>query len=150
MPFHDIPNLPNVNYDDSELSLWAALIADYRSVAQKIPKYASMMVRSGIPPALRGHAWKAMAESASPTLESLYDSLAAEWTPFVKIIGRDLNRTFPEIKMFREQGGPGQLKLGRVLRAYSAYDIQVGYCQGLTFLAGPLLLHMDDKVLSAL
>lgn len=145
LPFNDIPNLPSINYDDPELSLWSALISDYRAVAQHIPKYASMMVRSGIPPALRGHAWKAMAESSSPTLESLYDSLAAEWTPFVKIIGRDLNRTFPEIKMFREKGGYGQMKLGRVLRAYSAYDIQVGYCQGLTFLAGPLLLHMDDR-----
>lgn len=145
LPFNDIPNLPSIDYADSELSLWSALISDYRAVAQHIPKYASMMVRSGIPPALRGHAWKSMAESASPTLESLYDSLAAEWTPFVKIIGRDLNRTFPEIKMFREKGGYGQMKLGRVLRAYSAYDIQVGYCQGLTFLAGPLLLHMDDR-----
>lgn len=145
LPFNDIPNLPKVVCDDSELELWAALLSDYRQVAKKIPKYASMMIRSGIPPALRGSAWKAMAESSSPTLESLYDSLAAEWTPFVKIIGRDLNRTFPEIKMFREKGGYGQMKLGRVLRAYAAYDIQVGYCQGLTFLAGPLLLHMDDR-----
>lgn len=145
LPFNDIPNIPSINYDDAELSLWSALLAEYRQVVEKIPKYASMMVRSGIPPALRGLAWKSMAEAATPTLSSLYDSLAAEWTPFVKIISRDLNRTFPEIKMFREKGGDGQQKLGRVLRAYSAYDMQVGYCQGLTFLTGPLLLHMDDK-----
>lgn len=145
MPFNDIPNIPIITYDDSELSLWAALLADYRNVVMRVPKYANIMVRSGIPPALRGFAWKSMAEAGSPTLESLYDSLAAEWTPFVKIIGRDLNRTFPDIKMFRENGGAGQMKLGRVLRAYSAYDMQVGYCQGLTFLTGPLLLHMNDR-----
>ncbi|KAF5100376.1 hypothetical protein DV451_002603 [Geotrichum candidum] len=144
-PFNDIPNIPTIAYDDSELSLWAALLADYRNVVMRVPKYANIMVRSGIPPALRGFAWKSMAEAGSPTLESLYDSLAAEWTPFVKIIGRDLNRTFPDIQMFRENGGDGQMKLGRVLRAYSAYDMQVGYCQGLTFLTGPLLLHMDDR-----
>ncbi|KAF5099648.1 hypothetical protein D0Z03_000969 [Geotrichum reessii] len=144
-PFNDIPNIPIITYDDSELSLWAALLADYRNVVMRVPKYANIMVRSGIPPALRGFAWKSMAEAGSPTLESLYDSLAAEWTPFVKIIGRDLNRTFPDIKMFRENGGAGQMKLGRVLRAYSAYDMQVGYCQGLTFLTGPLLLHMNDR-----
>jgi hypothetical protein len=144
-PFNDIPNIPTIAYDDSELSLWAALLADYRNIVMRVPKYANIMVRSGIPPALRGFAWKSMAEAGSPTLESLYDSLAAEWTPFVKIIGRDLNRTFPDIKMFRENGGAGQMKLGRVLRAYSAYDMQVGYCQGLTFLTGPLLLHMDDR-----
>lgn len=146
LPFNDIPDLPSISYDSSELALWSALLSNYRNVAQRVPRYASTMIRSGIPPPLRGAAWQAMAESASNTaLESLYDSLAAEWTPFVKIIGRDLNRTFPEIKMFREKGGYGQMKLGRVLRAYSAYDIQVGYCQGLTFLAGPLLLHMDDR-----
>lgn len=145
LPFNDIPNVPSMDYDDSELSLWSGLLAEYRDVVLRVPKYASIMVRSGIPPALRGLAWKAMSEAGSPTLESLYDSLAAEWTPFVKIIGRDLNRTFPEIKMFREKGGEGQMKLGRVLRAYSAYDMQVGYCQGLTFLTGPLLLHMDDR-----
>lgn len=145
MPFHDIPNVPSISYDDSELSLWSALLAEYRDVVLHAPKYASIMVRSGIPPALRGLAWKSMAEAGSSTLESLYDSLAAEWTPFVKIIGRDLNRTFPEIKLFREKSGEGQMKLGRVLRAYSAYDMQVGYCQGLTFLTGPLLLHMNDR-----
>ncbi|KAF5096773.1 hypothetical protein D0Z00_002671 [Geotrichum galactomycetum] len=144
-PFNDIPNIPTIAYDDSELSLWAALLTDYRNIVMRVPKYANIMVRSGIPPALRGFAWKSMAEAGSPTLESLYDSLAAEWTPFVKIIGRDLNRTFPDIQMFRENGGAGQMKLGRVLRAYSAYDMQVGYCQGLTFLTGPLLLHMDDR-----
>lgn len=145
LPFNDIPNIPSINYNDSELSLWSALIAEYRQAAVKVPKYASIMIRSGIPPALRGLAWMSLSESSTPTLRSLYDSLAAEWTPFVKIIGRDLNRTFPEIKMFREKGGEGQLKLGRVLRAYSAYDMQVGYCQGLTFLTGPLLLHMSDR-----
>lgn len=145
LPFNDIPGIPDISYDDSELALWSALITDYRGVVARVPKYASVMVRSGIPPALRGLAWKSMSEANSPTLESLYDSLAAEWTPFVKIIGRDLNRTFPEIQMFREKGGEGQVNLGRVLRAYSAYDMQVGYCQGLTFLTGPLLLHMNDR-----
>ncbi|CAN6633627.1 hypothetical protein TRVA0_014S01090 [Trichomonascus vanleenenianus] len=144
-PFLDIPRLPMLQLDDTELKFWAATIADYRVVATRCPKYLTTMVRSGIPPALRGKTWKSMAEAWSATFESLYDSLAAEWTPFVKIIGRDLNRTFPEIRLFQKKNGKGQNMLGRVLRAYSAYDMQVGYCQGLTFLAGPLLLHMSDK-----
>lgn len=148
-PFHDIPRLDDKynddNLPDNELELWAALISDFRQVATKLPVYTSMMVLNGIPPSLRGLAWKSMSESQNSTIESLYDMLAEEWTPFVKIIARDLNRTFPELTLFQKKGGEGQAMLGRVLRAYSAYDIQVGYCQGLTFLAGPLLLHMDDK-----
>ena len=141
----DIPHLPLVSYEDSELKLWSAIIYNYRQVATTVPKYTSVMVRSGIPPSLRGIVWKSISEASSTTFESLYDSLAAEWTPFVKVIGRDLNRTFPEIGLFEVSGGEGQQMLGRVLRAYSAYDMQVGYCQGLTFLAGPLLLHMSDR-----
>lgn len=144
-PYNDIPNLHKRAYDDTELTVWSALLADYATVATKIPKYVNITVWAGVPPALRGRAWRAMAQADSPTLQSLYDALAAEWTPFVKIIGRDLHRTFPEIRMFEARDGDGQVKLGRVLRAFAAYDMQVGYCQGLTFLAGPLLLHMDER-----
>lgn len=142
--FNDIPGLPTQSYSDSELYLWSALISQYRTVATKVPKYTKLMIWSGIPPSLRGLAWMSMSEAYSQTYTSLYNSLAAEWTPFVKIIGRDLNRTFPEIGMFQQREGVGQMMLGKVLRAYSAYDMQVGYCQGLTFLTGPLLLHMSD------
>lgn len=147
-PFIDIPNIQNKEiayYSDDELQFWSALIADYRQMISRVPKYSNIMIWSGVPPALRGLVWRSMTESYSTCFESLYDSLAQEWTPFVKLIGRDLNRTFPEIGLFQDKNGEGQTQLGRVLRAYSAYDMQVGYCQGLTFLAGPLLLHMSDR-----
>jgi len=40
--------------------------------------------------------------------------------------------------------GPGQLSLFNLLKAYSLLDTQVGYCQGLSFVAGILLLHMEE------
>ena len=33
-----------------------------------------------------------------------------------------------------------------MVRAYALYDREVGYCQGITNLAGVLLLHMPDEV----
>lgn len=144
----DIPRLEYGDYRDDELELWHAVINDYCGTLLKIPKYVSSSIWAGIPPSLRGRVWQTLAGIDSvelDTLQSLYEGLATEWTPSVKIIGRDLNRTFPSISLFREKDGAGQRMLGRVMRAYSAYDIQVGYCQGLTFLAGPLLLHMNDK-----
>lgn len=136
----------------SDLRFWSAAMLSFNDCAMRIPHYSCEMVRQGIPPALRGDVWKSMAFTSGgdcgediASLKYLYDSLANEWTPYVKIIGRDLHRTFPEIEMFREQEGQGQIMMGKVLRAYSAYDMQVGYCQGLTFLVGPLLLHMADS-----
>lgn len=44
------------------------------------------------------------------------------------VIARDLGRTFPEHPLF--VGGDGQVKLGRLLRAYALHDEEIGYCQG--------------------
>lgn len=54
-------------------------------------------------------------------------------------------RTFPQHPYFQRQLGAGQLSLFNVLKAYSLRDEQVGYCQGLGFVAGILLMHVSVK-----
>ncbi len=39
----------------------------------------------------------------------------------------------------------GQASLRRVLRAYSLYDIDVGYCQGMNFIAATLITFMEEE-----
>ena len=39
----------------------------------------------------------------------------------------------------------GQCALRRVLRAYSYYDREVGYCQGMNFIAGMFLTIMSEE-----
>lgn len=58
------------------------------------------------------------------------------------MIQRDINRTFPAHDFFKEAGGLGQDSLYRISKAYAVYDSEVGYCQGLSFLAATLLLHV--------
>lgn len=53
-------------------------------------------------------------------------------------------RTFPGHKFFKDRDGVGQEGLYNVVRAYSVLDQEVGYCQGLAFIVGPLLLNMPD------
>ena len=57
---------------------------------------------------------------------------------------RDINRTFPSHVYFQQRHGPGQRALYNVLKAYSVYDREVGYVQGMGFLAGLLLLYMGE------
>ncbi|CAB4401126.1 unnamed protein product [Rhizophagus irregularis] len=45
----------------------------------------------------------------------------------------------------RDQDGLGQEGLFNVVKAYSLYDTEVGYCQGISFVVGPLLLNMPDE-----
>ncbi|KAJ7404782.1 hypothetical protein WISP_143454 [Willisornis vidua] len=54
-------------------------------------------------------------------------------------------RTFPTHPYFSAHLGAGQLSLFNLLKAYSLLDKEVGYCQGISFVAGVLLLHMSEE-----
>ena len=60
----------------------------------------------------------------------------------MRAIQRDLNRTFPEHSFFKESNGLGQEGLLNILKAYSIYDREVGYCQGSPFITGLLLMKV--------
>lgn len=63
-----------------------------------------------------------------------------------KLIIRDLARTFPTHPHFRDVGGPGQTSLFNVLKAFCIHDPATGYCQGIAFVVGPLLLNVTAFV----
>ena len=46
-------------------------------------------------------------------------------------------------ELLRAKGG--QASLRRVLRAYSLYDTDVGYCQGMNFIAATLITFMEEE-----
>lgn len=75
----------------------------------------------------------------------IYRSLLIQHSPFVETITRDLHHTFPRSPMFRDKDGYGQRAICNVLVAFSVYDTQVGYCQGMGFLAA-LFLSLVDEV----
>ncbi|KAI9250959.1 rab-GTPase-TBC domain-containing protein [Phascolomyces articulosus] len=131
--------------NDIDWEFWTALTEDFGAVALKLPHLLSAKLKAGIPDKVRGVIWQAMTSSASLNLETLYGQLVVEHSPYERIIQRDLARTFPNVDMFKQEGGDGQQKLMRVLKAYSLYDVHVGYCQGLAFLVGPLLMNMPEQ-----
>jgi len=56
----------------------------------------------------------------------------------------DNSDAFEQVAKFAVQS-TGQAALRRLLRAYSTYDPQVGYCQGMNFIAALFLMVMDDE-----
>mmetsp|Transcript_43359 Transcript_43359/g.102048 ORF Transcript_43359/g.102048 Transcript_43359/m.102048 type:complete len:551 (+) Transcript_43359:82-1734(+) len=60
----------------------------------------------------------------------------------LRIVDKDLPRTFAELGFFHE-GGPLEAQLRDVLEAYVFYRPDVGYVQGMSYLAAMLLLSMD-------
>jgi len=58
-------------------------------------------------------------------------------------IRRDIHRTFPEHPLFAHERG--QTALFNVLKAYAVHDLEVGYCQGMAFVAGCLLMYVPEE-----
>ncbi|KAJ6066069.1 hypothetical protein N7499_012143 [Penicillium canescens] len=128
----------------TELEFWAALVADYHQTAQRLPTLTSNKIQGGVPPPLRGVVWPSLAGARDPTLLEEFQRLQGESSPYDGLIGKDIGRSFPNVEMFRDPNGEGQQMLARVLRCFSLYDTKIGYCQGLGFVVGPLLMHMTD------
>jgi len=74
-----------------------------------------------------------------------YSTLKGQLTPHQHAILIDLGRTFPSHAYFTGALGPGQLGMFQLLKSYSILDPEVGYCQGLPFLVGLLLMHLDEE-----
>jgi hypothetical protein len=129
----------------TELDFWAALVRDYLQTAQRLPTVTSNKIRAGIPAPLRGVVWVSMAGAREVQIEEQYDRLCNESSPYENIISKDIGRSFPGVEMFRDPAGEGQSMLAKVLKCFSLYDDKIGYCQGLGFLVGPLLMNMGDK-----
>lgn len=72
-----------------------------------------------------------------------YEDLLGQATPWAAQIELDIGRTFPELDEFDAEQ---QQCLGRVLCAYAAYRPEVGYCQGMNFVAAFLLLASGSEV----
>ncbi|KII92468.1 hypothetical protein PLICRDRAFT_37239 [Plicaturopsis crispa FD-325 SS-3] len=124
---------------------WGAVISDYQKFASERPEELARAIERGIPHTLRGMMWQLMSVAKDPELEASYLKLLKETSPHEKAITRDLGRTFPHHDYFTDGQGIGQENLFNVLKAYSLYDPQVGYCQGLPFIVAILLLNMPDE-----
>ncbi|KAK5125993.1 hypothetical protein LTR85_011348 [Meristemomyces frigidus] len=140
-----IPESPVDPPPMTELEFWAALVQDYPSTASRLPTLTTTKIRSGIPPPLRGVVWTSMAGARDRGLEDAFERLQSEKSSYEGIINKDVGRSFPGVELFRDAEGEGQKMLGRVLKCFSLQDKDIGYCQGLGFLVGPLLMNMDER-----
>ena len=58
---------------------------------------------------------------------------------------KDLERTISGYEGFKVDSKTGKNKLYNVLISYANLDREVGYCQGINYLASLLILNLDDE-----
>ncbi|KAM7447151.1 Rab GTPase-activating protein 1 [Porites harrisoni] len=137
-------------WTEEELGSWADLLNKWKDVTLR-PKQLPGLVRKGIPEPLRGQIWQMMAglKENDELLEG-YKHFIKKESPTEQVIMWDIHRTFPAHEYFKSSGGEGQEMLYKISKAYSVYDEEVGYCQGLSFLSAVLLLHLPEEQAFAL
>ena len=131
---------------------WRAMLgdcsADFRGFWARRPGAVKRRVRAGVPDEIRGVVWPLISGGRDLMVGNpgVYEQLALYGSSAAELeIVRDLNRTFPGHIYYRQRHGPGQRALYNVLKAYSVYDRDVGYVQGMGFLVGVLLLYMGEE-----
>ncbi|XP_049320793.1 TBC1 domain family member 12 isoform X2 [Astyanax mexicanus] len=123
----------------------------------------------GLPPNVRGKVWSLAIGNELNITSDLYEiflSRAKErWRTFsemscevesedngasqadressLDLIKLDISRTFPSLFIF-QKGGPYHDLLHSVLGAYTCYRPDVGYVQGMSFIAAVLILNLEE------
>jgi len=118
----------------------------------------------GLPPPVRGKVWiKALPNTLNltPQLYNILVTRAHNQLLGVKRVGEekamsadsreetleliklDVSRTFPQLCIF-QTGGPYYQLLHNVLGAFVCYRPDIGYVQGMSFLAAVLILNLDE------
>lgn len=145
----DSPETPE-NYEEvcveaDTYHQWGQLIGNWNDTHKKKPKLVREMVRRGIPNALRGMVWQLLCEARDLPLKDQYPQLIKSNSACERMIKRDIARTFPDHSFFKDKDGIGQGTLFNVIKAYSIWDKEVGYCQGSAFIVGILLMQMPEE-----
>ncbi|KAL7736742.1 hypothetical protein ACLKA6_015595 [Drosophila palustris] len=125
---------------------WVKMLNHWPPPLDKLHK----RVYKGIPDRMRWPAWKqllnvqqSMDNNVGVYMRML--QLAKQNATETRQIDADVNRQFRDNLAYRERYSVKQCSLFNVLNAYSIYNSELGYCQGMACVAGVLLLYMQEE-----
>ncbi|PQQ17418.1 TBC1 domain family member 8B [Prunus yedoensis var. nudiflora] len=138
---------------EEEFMMWRGAASDTVPSESLFPwkEELEVLVRGGVPMALRGELWQAFVGVKARRVDNYYKDLLASETNADSVcapekwkgqIEKDLPRTFPGHPALDEDG---RNALRRLLTAYARHNPSVGYCQAMNFFAGLLLLLMPEE-----
>eukprot|EP01118_Nematostelium_gracile_P007752 TRINITY_DN2533_c0_g1_i4.p1 TRINITY_DN2533_c0_g1~~TRINITY_DN2533_c0_g1_i4.p1 ORF type:complete len:588 (+),score=125.96 TRINITY_DN2533_c0_g1_i4:122-1885(+) len=131
--------------DRKRAKKWAKMLKDWERWVAKNPEKLKTRIMKGLPDSLRGEVWKRLSQCEKDKNIERYKTLVNSSSTFSEQIDLDVNRSFRNHIQFRERFGSGQISLFNVLKAYSVYDPEVGYCQGMSDMSAFLLMYVTEE-----
>mmetsp|Transcript_24271 Transcript_24271/g.36403 ORF Transcript_24271/g.36403 Transcript_24271/m.36403 type:complete len:737 (-) Transcript_24271:220-2430(-) len=155
--------------ETSLISQWKAALRDWGQYPRDtVLKARKLAKRAGIPAKLRAEIWCTLLGNPVRVTPRYYDMLLAavraqkhgtsgktngitkgdtkdnlDANTVTGLINTDISRTFANLTFF-QKGCLLHDQLSELLCVYSKYRPDVGYIQGMSFLAGHLLLYIED------
>ncbi|KAJ8371880.1 hypothetical protein AAFF_G00299180 [Aldrovandia affinis] len=128
---------------------WLNIISQWDRILLKKTNKVKDQCRKGIPASLRARCWPLLCRAVERMNQNrkLYQTLDTSpgLQSWVDVIERDIDRQFPFHEMFLSRDGHGQQGLFRVLKAYTQFRPDEGYCQGQGPVAAVLLMNMPAE-----
>uniref|UniRef100_H3DMW5 Rab-GAP TBC domain-containing protein n=1 Tax=Tetraodon nigroviridis TaxID=99883 RepID=H3DMW5_TETNG len=87
--------------------------------------------------------WRSYSETSSVNDSESEAASVADRESSLDLIKLDISRTFPSLFIF-QKGGPYHDLLHSVLGAYTCYRPDIGYVQGMSFIAAVLILNLEE------
>lgn len=138
--------------ENARMEKWNEMLINFEENFNDNFSKIKSRARKGIPDCYRGVVWQKFAEIAKnkndPNLKNEYKTLLKDETveqSTESVILRDIDRTFPKNAFFKDKYGLGQRILFACLKAYSKFNKEIGYVQGMGFLCGVFLTYMDEE-----
>ncbi|KAJ1369920.1 hypothetical protein KIN20_031526 [Parelaphostrongylus tenuis] len=127
---------------------WLAMEKSWKK--GRLPQKLQERIWKGIPEKLRMKIWPRLlgAIDMRDARPNMYQELlirALLVSKDIKQIDLDINRTYRDHLAFRRRYDVKQRSLMNVLAAYSMYNTEVGYCQGMSQIAALLLMYLDEE-----
>ena len=140
--------LAAIKADEDEEALrekmWATFFQDWERLSKKNRNQLADLIKRGVPETCRGRAWCLILDidHMDPNI-NFSELITREEQPFTITINKDLDRSLPQIKDFSDQ--KKLLYLKHVLYAYGFQDPELGYTQGMNFIAALLLHYLEEE-----
>ncbi|XP_053112521.1 USP6 N-terminal-like protein isoform X3 [Hemicordylus capensis] len=148
LPVHDAASEKQKQLEIERTTKWLKMLKGWEKY--KNTEKFHRRIYKGIPLQLRGEVWSLLLDvpKMKEEMKDYYNTLKTQargTSPDIRQIDLDVNRTYRDHIMFRDRYGVKQQSLFHVLAAYSVYNTEVGYCQGMSHITALLLMYMNEE-----